>query len=60
MRKQDLRQARQRLKSFLLMQGNSYARKVLIEAAWSYRIPAKVSRIIQVRHEHLPRSVIDR
>jgi transposase len=40
--------------------GNSYARKVLIEAAWSYRFPAKVSRIIQVRHEHLPRPVIDR
>ncbi len=40
--------------------GKSYARKVLIEAAWSYRFPAKVSRIIQVRHEHLPRPVIDR
>ncbi len=34
--------------------GNTYARKVLIEAAWSYRFPAKVSRIIQVRHEGLP------
>lgn len=40
--------------------GNSYARKVLIEAAWSYRFPAKVSRIIQVRHEGLPKPVIDR
>ena len=40
--------------------GNSYARKVLVEAAWSYRFPAKVSRIIQVRHEHLPKPVIDR
>jgi len=40
--------------------GNSYARKVLIEAAWSYRFPAKVSRIIQVRHEHLPKPVVDR
>ncbi len=40
--------------------GNSFARKLLVEAAWSYRFPAKVSRIIQVRHEHLPKPVIDR
>lgn len=40
--------------------GNSYARKVLVEAAWSYRYPAKVSRIIQVCHEGLPKPVIDR
>ena len=40
--------------------GNSYARKLLIEAAWSYRFPAKVSRIIQLRHEHVPKPVIDR
>jgi transposase len=40
--------------------GNTYARKLLVEAAWSYRFPAKVSRIIQVRHEHLPQSVVDR
>lgn len=40
--------------------GNSYARKVLVEAAWSYRYPAKVSRIIQVRHEGLPKPIIDR
>lgn len=40
--------------------GNSYARKVLVEAAWSYRYPAKVSRIIQVRHEGLPKPVVDR
>jgi transposase len=40
--------------------GNSYARKLLIEAAWSYRYTAKVSRIIQLRHEGLPKAVIDR
>ncbi len=34
--------------------GNGYARKMLVEAAWSYRFPAKVSRLIQVRHEGLP------
>lgn len=40
--------------------GNGYARKVLIEAAWSYRFPAKVSRIIQRRHDDLPKPIIDR
>jgi len=40
--------------------GNSYARKMLIEAAWSYRYPAKVSRIIQVRHEHVPQPIVAR
>ena len=40
--------------------GNGYARKVLIEAAWSYRFPAKVSRIIQLRHERLPKPIVDR
>lgn len=40
--------------------GNSYARRVLVEAAWSYRYPAKVSRIIQVRHESLSKPIIDR
>ena len=40
--------------------GNGYARKVLIEAAWSYRYPAKVSRIIQLRHEHVPKPIVDR
>ena len=40
--------------------GNTYARKVLVEAAWSYRFPAKVSRIIQVRHEGLPKPIVAR
>ncbi|MGH8233373.1 MAG: transposase, partial [Rhodanobacteraceae bacterium] len=40
--------------------GNGYARKLLVEAAWSYRFPAKLSRIIQVRHEHLPKPIVDR
>ncbi|MHB1282406.1 MAG: IS110 family RNA-guided transposase [Metallibacterium scheffleri] len=40
--------------------GNGYARKLLIEAAWSYRYPAKVSRIIQVRHEALAKPIVDR
>ncbi|MGQ0697298.1 MAG: IS110 family transposase [Panacagrimonas sp.] len=40
--------------------GNSTARKLLIEAAWSYRYSAKVSTIIQKRHEGLPKPIIDR
>src|SRR3546814_16943905 len=40
--------------------GNSYARRLLVEAAWSYRYVPKVSRIIQIRHEGLPKEIIDR
>ncbi|MDE2150642.1 MAG: IS110 family transposase [Gammaproteobacteria bacterium] len=35
--------------------GNGYAKRLLIEAAWSYRYTPKVSRIIQIRHEGLPK-----
>ena len=37
--------------------GNSRARRVLIEGAWSYRFPAKVSKEIQTRIEGLPKSI---
>lgn len=40
--------------------GNSYARKLLVEAAWSYRHPARVSVDIQRRHEGIPKAIIDR
>lgn len=40
--------------------GNSYARRLLVEAAWSYRHPAKVRPAIQKRHEGLPKAIIDR
>lgn len=40
--------------------GNTYARKVLVEAAWSYRFPAKVSRIIQLRQDGLAKPIIER
>jgi len=40
--------------------GNSYARKLLIEAAWSYQHPARVSREIQRRHEGIPKPIVDR
>lgn len=31
--------------------GNGHARRVLIEAAWNYRYPARVSRVLQVRQQ---------
>jgi transposase len=31
--------------------GNTFARRALIEGAWSYRYPAKVSRHLQLRLE---------
>lgn len=34
--------------------GNGYVRRILIEAAWCYRYPAKVSPEIQKRQENLP------
>jgi transposase len=40
--------------------GNSYARKLLVESAWSYRHTAKVSPDIQRRHEGLPKVIVDR
>jgi transposase len=40
--------------------GNSYARKLLIEAAWSYRHQARVSENIGRRHAGLPKRIIDR
>jgi len=40
--------------------GNSYARKLLIESAWSYRHPARIGRTIQQRHEGIPKAIVDR
>ena len=39
--------------------GNLYARTALIEGAWSYRYPAKVSRQIQERQEALSPAIRD-
>lgn len=40
--------------------GNSYARKLLVEAPWSYRYPARVSPEIQRRHKGIPKRILDR
>jgi transposase len=37
--------------------GNGYARKALIEAAWAYRMPPRVSRLLLKRQQDLPEAV---
>jgi len=37
--------------------GNCHARRVLVEAAWSYRMPARVSRSLSKRQEGVPTQV---
>ncbi|KQW85192.1 MULTISPECIES: IS110 family transposase [unclassified Ensifer] len=39
--------------------GNGTARRMLIEAAWSYRFPARVSREQLLRQEQLPKTIRD-
>jgi Transposase IS116/IS110/IS902 family len=39
--------------------GNSAARRLLIEAAWCYRLPARVSRDLLLRQEELPKTIRD-
>jgi transposase len=37
--------------------GNGHARRALVEGAWAYRYPAKVSRHLQLRLEHQPAAI---
>lgn len=37
--------------------GNGHARRMLVEAAWSYRLPARVSRRLRDRQQSLPQPV---
>ncbi len=39
--------------------GNSHARRMLVEAAWSYRFTPRISRVLQVRQEGQPAAVRD-
>ena len=39
--------------------GNGHARRALVEGAWAYRFPAKVSESIQKRLEKLPKPIQD-
>lgn len=43
----------------LTLAGNRRARRVLVEAAWSYRHPARVSETLRARLEALPKAVRD-
>jgi transposase len=43
----------------LTLAGNRHARRVLVEAAWSYRHPARVSTVLRARLEGLPKPVRD-
>ena len=37
--------------------GNTHARRALVEGAWAYRYPAKVSRHLHLRLEKLPTAI---
>ena len=39
--------------------GNAAARRLLIEAAWSYRFPARLSRALRLRQESRPKLIRD-
>ena len=39
--------------------GNSHVRRVLVEAGWSYRMPARKSIVLLKRQQGLPKSVCD-
>src|SRR3979409_2779560 len=39
--------------------GNGAARRLLIEAAWSYRFPARLSRELLLRQESQPKPIRD-
>lgn len=39
--------------------GNGHARRVLVEAAWNYRFPARISRVLQVRQQAQPKAIRD-
>jgi transposase len=39
--------------------GNTHARRALVEGAWAYRYPAKVSRHLQLRLEQHPKMIQD-
>ena len=49
----------QRRQGSITKAGNSRARRALVEGAWAYRYPAKISQHIQKRIEDLPKPVQD-
>jgi transposase len=49
----------QRRQGSITKAGNTHARRVLVEGAWAYRYPAKVSRHLQLRLEKKPKVIQD-
>ena len=49
----------QRRQGSITKAGNTHARRVLVEGAWAYRYPAKVSRHLQLRLETQPKIIQD-
>jgi transposase len=49
----------QRRQGSITKAGNTHARRVLVEGAWAYRYPAKVSRHLQLRLEKQPKIIQD-
>jgi transposase len=49
----------QRRQGSITKAGNTPARRVLVEGAWAYRYPAKVSRHLQLRLEKQPKIIQD-
>ena len=46
-----------RMQGGITRMGNGFARRALIEAAWHYRQPARVTHHLQKRQEGLPKVV---
>jgi transposase len=49
----------QRRQGSITNAGNTHARKAVVEGAWAYRYPAKVSRHLQLRLEKQPKMIQD-
>ncbi len=49
----------QRRQGVITKAGNSSARRALVEAAWAYQYPAKVSALIARRQDELPKAALD-
>jgi transposase len=49
----------QRRQGSITTAGNTHARRVLVEGAWAYRYPAKVSRHLPLRLEKQPKAIQD-
>jgi transposase len=51
--------AERRRQGSMTQAGNTHARRALVEGAWAYRYPAKVSRHLQLRLEQQPKMIQD-